>query len=324
MKPMIERADPELLKALGIVERPPADEGFTSHEQIFEFRKLLWAATDQMLESLPPFEGVDVQDIQIASYDNASIDMRIYRPAGVSGTMPVLFWMHGGGYVVGKIEQDDPSAHYYAKNLNCVVVSVGYRLAPDFPFPAALEDCYAALKWVHENAAEQEMDTSRIALYGVSAGAGLAAGLTQLARDRSGPAILFQMLAYPMLDDRNIIQITDPQQDALIWTSAKNRTAWHAYLGQEPGTDKTPIYAAPGRTEDLTGLPPAHIYVGELDLFLNEDVEYANRLMNAGVPTELHVYKNSSHGFDFFGPETDAGKRCKAAIFTALEDAFKT
>jgi|GEM_PF-95801 len=323
MKSMIERADPALLQALGITETPPADPGFSSDAQIAQGRELHWQATDQMLASMGPFEGVDIQDFTVTSYDDAAIDVRVYRPADAAGVLPVIFWIHGGGYVFGKIAQDDPSAVYYAKSLPCIVVSVGYRLAPEFPFPAALEDCYAALKWVHDNAAEQQMDPAKIALYGVSAGAGLAAGLTQLARDRGEMSILFQMLAYPMLDDRNITQIDDPEQDTLLWTSAKNRTAWRAYLGQEPGGENTPLYAAPGRTENLADLPPAYIYVGELDLFLNEDVAYAGALIQAGVSTELHVFKRSTHGFDFFGPETDAGRRCRAGIFAALQNAFE-
>jgi len=323
MKPMIERVDPELLQALGITRANAQSNDFHSNEEILEFRAGYNQDIDQNLAGLPSVEGVDIQEETLESFDGTMIKTRVYRPTGVVGTLPVLLWIHGGGYIVGRAAQDDAIVCNHVKTLNCIAVSVDYRLAPEFPFPTALEDCYSTLKWAVDNAAAQGIDASRIAVYGVSAGGGLAAGLTQIARDRGEIAIMFQMLAYPMLDDRNTIKIADPDNEPLLWTSVKNRAAWTAYLGHEPGTNNTPPYAAPVRTENLEGLPPAYIYVGELDHFLGEDVEYAHRLMQAGVPTELHVYKNSSHGFNFFAPNMSESQRCNAGSFAALSDALK-
>jgi len=324
MKPMIERVDPEVLQALGINRANVQGGDFHSNEEILEFRAGYDQDIEQTMASLPPVEGVDIQEETLESFDGSTIKTRIYRPSGAVGALPLLLWIHGGGYVVGRAVQDDAIVCNHVKNLNCVAVSVDYRLAPEFPFPAALEDCYSTLKWAFDKASELGMDPTRIAVYGVSAGGGLAAGLTQIARDRGEVPIIFQVLAYPMLDDRNVVKIADPDHEPLLWTSVKNRAAWNAYLGQEPGTETTPQYAAPVRSENLEGLPPAYIYVGQLDHFLGEDVEYAHRLMKAGVQTELHVYKNSPHGFNFFAPNTDESRRCNVGSLAALSDALKT
>jgi len=318
MKPMMERVDPELIPSLEMYRAAGLDIPLTSNEDFLRYRESYTNFT-----SLPPFEGVDIEEKTLSSYDGVDIGVRVYRPSEATGTKPLLLWIHGGGFIIGKAAQDDPVACTYARMLDCVVVSVEYRLAPEFPFPTPLEDCYSALKWSFENAAEMGIDTARIAIAGLSAGGGLAAGLAQLARDRNEVPIIFQLLGYPMLDDRNIVQIEDPEQEKLLWTSAKNLFGWRAFLGQEPGTDSTPAYAAPGRTEDLSGLPPTYIYVGDIDLFLAEDMSYAQRLIEAGVPTELHIYKDACHGFDFIGPETNAGQRCNTGSLAALKDALQ-
>ena len=189
------------------------------------------------------------------------------RPTGV------LLWIHGGGYVMGDPRGDHDVCSQHARDLGIVVVNVDYRLAPEHPFPAALEDCYAALRWVHENADELGIDPSRIAVGGGSAGGGLAAALAQLAHDRGEVPVCFQYLVYPMLDDRTTLVRKRPR--TLVWTPGANLFGWTSYLGHPPGLEESRPYAVPARREDLSGLPPAWIGVGDIDLFYEEDVAYA-------------------------------------------------
>jgi len=323
MKPMIDRIDPEIRPVLDVLTSTGLDAGFESHEEFLEFRNNYNHFSDLKIASLPPFEGVDIEVKTFTGYDGVEVSVRVYTPSNTDQNLPAFLWIHGGGFIIGRAIQDDPLACNYAKNLNCVVVSVDYRLAPENPFPAGLEDCYSALKWTHDNSGELGTDSTRIAIGGLSAGAGLAASLAQVARDRGEVPIIFQLLGYPMLDDRNIDQIDDAAFDTIPWTRAKNLFAWRAYLDKDPGTDNTPLYAAAVRTENLNNLPPAYIYIGDLDLFLAENVEYARLLIEAGVPTEIHVYKNAIHGFDFFAPDSGVGRRCNEATFQALKAALE-
>jgi acetyl esterase/lipase len=249
--------------------------------------------------------------------------VRIYQPAGRAAMLPALLWIHGGGYVIGSVEADDLRMRRLAAAVDCVVVSVEYRLAPEHPFPAALEDCYAALKWLSIHAADLGIDRARIAIGGASAGGGLAASLALLARDRAEVTVAFQLLIYPMIDDRNIAQAGDTVPDTLLWTRENNRAGWRAYLGRDiDGEDVSP-YAAASRAIDVSGLPPAYISLGELDLFLNEDIAYAQRLMDAGVPTELHVYRGAYHGFDTLAPSSGVARRFIADRDSALMRALR-
>ena len=222
------------------------------------------------------------------------VPLRIHTPPGAGGARPCLLWLHGGGFVMGDCRMDDPELARWSAEFGCVAVSVGYRLAPEHPYPAALEDAYAALRWVAANAGRLGVDPARTGVGGGSAGAGIAAALALLARDRGGPAIAFQYLDAPALDDR-MATPSSGWEDASIWPAAANRFAWRAYLGARRGD--VPAYAAPARAADLTGLPPAFVCAGGADGFVDEDVEYAARLMRAGVPTELHVYPGAPHGF---------------------------
>ena len=179
-----------------------------------------------------------------------------------------------------------------ADTLGAVVASVDYRLAPEHPYPAALDDCYAALEWL---VAQQEIDSRRIVVFGISAGGGLAAAVTLRCVDAGLVDLAGQVLQYPMLDDRTVLRSSS---GALGWTPEDNRFGWRSYLATEPGADSIDAYAAPGRREDLTGLPPAWIGVGTADLFHDEDVDYAMRLKAAEVPTQLEVVRGAFHGFD--------------------------
>jgi len=233
--------------------------------------------------------------------------------------LPALLWIHGGGYVLGSVERDDLLAKHLARVGQCVVASVEYRLAPEHPFPAPVEDCYAALKWLSAQSAELGVHTSRIAIGGASAGGGLAAGLALLTRDRAEVEVAFQLLIYPMIDDRNIAPASETVPDTFVWTRENNRMGWRAYLGREPGGADVSPYAAAARATDLTGLPPAYIPVGDLDLFLDENITYAQRLLAASVPTELHVYPGAFHGFNGFVPSAEISRRFNADRDTALK-----
>lgn len=227
-------------------------------------------------------------------------DVRVllYKPRGTSATpRPALLHMHGGGYVLGDPEISDASNRALVLEHGCIVVSVDYRLAPETRFPGALEDCHAALVWMHDHAAELGLDVSRIAIGGESAGGGLAAALALYARDRGGPAICFQLLDAPMLDDRTCAAAEPhPYCGQFVWSPDKNRFGWQALLGVEPGGGDVPEGAAPARAKDLTGLPPTFISVGALDLFFEENLEFTRRLAHAGVAVELHVTPGAYHG----------------------------
>ncbi|MCK0113343.1 alpha/beta hydrolase [Ornithinimicrobium sp. F0845] len=228
-------------------------------------------------------------------------DVRIlyYEPKNRATTSPALVWIHGGGYVLGTADSDEILCRRIATETGAVIASVDYRLAPETSAPGLVEDCYAALRWVHENAAELGVDPARVAVGGASAGGGLAACLAILARDRGEFPVGYQLLIYPMLDDRtSSSRDAHPYAGEFIWTPGDNRFGWASILGHEPGGDGVSPYTAAARVEDVTGLPATFISVGALDLFLEEDLDYARRLIAAGVATELHVYPGGYHAYD--------------------------
>ncbi len=276
-----------------------------------------------MKMQMPPVPGIVAEDRKIPGPESApDITVRIYRPKKAAGLLPALLWIHGGGYMLGDIDQEDFTAKQFTLAGKCVVVSVEYRLAPENPYPAPLEDCYAALKWLANHTEELKIDKSRIAIGGASAGGGLAAGLALLARDRAEVKIMFQLLIYPMLDDCNTLPASDTLPDALFWTRESNLIGWRSYLGCKPGGKEISCYASASRAKDLAGLPPAYITVGDFDLFAQEDIEYARRLIAAGVPTELHVYPGGCHAFDMLVPGADISIRFNADIHRALRHAL--
>jgi len=248
-----------------------------------------------------------VDEVRVPGPANSPpVRLLCYRPDGVGADLPAVLHIHGGGYVLGSADMMDLPNRRMAMEMNCAIFSVDYRLAPETPHPGPLEDCYAALKWLHENAAALHVDSHRIALKGESAGGGLAAALALLARDRGEVPLVHQNLIYPMIDDRTSAQgATDchPFVGEYIWTPTENFFGWSSLLGTAPGSAGVSPYAAAARASDLSGLPPAFISVGALDLFLEEDLEYARRLTRAGVPVELHVYPGAFHAFDM-APQT--------------------
>jgi acetyl esterase/lipase len=223
---------------------------------------------------------------------------------------------------MGDIEQDDRLMMQLVKRIGCVAVSVDYRLAPEHPFPAPVEDCYAGLKWLFRHAGEFGVEPARIAIGGASGGGGLCAGLALMARDRGEVQVAFQLLIYPMIDDRNVTPASYAITDPRMWNRESNRLGWKAYLGRDGGGADVSAYAAASRASDLTNLPPAYIPVGALDLFVDENIEYAQRLIQAGVPTELHVYPGAFHGFDLFAPSAMVSKQFKADRDSALRRAL--
>ncbi|HEY3696173.1 alpha/beta hydrolase [Phenylobacterium sp.] len=228
----------------------------------------------------------------------AAVRLTVYRPTEATGARPAVYHIHGGGYVLGDSAMMEPKHRPLAVELGCVIVSVDHRLSPETAHPGPLEDCYAGLKWLHAHAAELGVDPGRIGVMGESAGGGLAAALALYARDRGEAPLAFQHLIFPMLDDRTCTR-PDPHPFVgdYVWNRAQNLFGWTSLLGQAPGGEDVPHYAAPARAPDLAGLPPTFISVGALDLFLEEDMEYARRLTRAGVPVELHVYPGAYHGF---------------------------
>ncbi|WP_434421190.1 alpha/beta hydrolase [Nannocystis pusilla] len=247
----------------------------------------------------------------------------VYEPRRRLGLGPAYLHMHGGGYVMGSPHLAAARNQALASALGCVVVSVDYRLAPETPFPGPVEDCYAALKWLHEHAEELGVDRKRIAIGGESAGGGLAAALGLLARDRGEVPVAFQLLVYPMLDDRTCVEPEpSPYVGEFVWTRENNHFGWRALLGGEPGGEEVSPYAAAGRASDLSGLPPTYIAVGALDLFLGEDVAYAQRLLRAGVPTELHVYPGAFHGFDLVA-HAEVAQRFERELRDALRRGLR-
>jgi acetyl esterase/lipase len=242
------------------------------------------------------------EDITIPGEPDVTV--RVHRPVGASGTLPAVLSIHGGGYVLGSYDMDDPTFEEWCPRFGLVGVSVEYRLAPETPYPGPHEDCFRALRWMHDNATQLGIDPARIGISGISAGGGLAAGVTLRARDEGVP-LAFQLLEAPMLDDRQIT--TSSQLDKLlVWSRGANTFGWKSYLGSVYGTDDIPVYAAPARATDLAGLPPTFVNVGAADGFRDEDIDYAMRLNGAGVPTELHVYPGGPHGYQMFQDSTIA------------------
>lgn len=239
-----------------------------------------------------------------------SVPLRVHRPVDANGALPCVYSVHGGGYVLGSYDMDDVLFDQWCPKLGIVGVAVEYRLAPETPYPGPLEDCYAGLLWAYEHADDFGIDAARIGVRGLSAGGGLAAGLALLARERGEVPLAFQLLDSPMLDDR---QITPSSQlDGLaMWTREANQFGWRAYLGERYGRDDVPPYAAAARATDLVGLPPSFVSVGALDGFRDEAIEYARRLNQAGVATELHVYPGAPHGYTEIAPDADVCRRSK-------------
>lgn len=278
-------------------------------------RTLVTRTTLPVMQRLTEWQGrATPDDVEVLTLTSGA-GVRLFRPTGVTAPGPALLWIHGGGYVIGNPAQDDALCRRFAAELGATVAAVKYRLAPQNPYPAGLEDCYSALAWL---SALPAVDLTRVAIAGASAGGGLAAALALLARDRGEIPLAAQILVYPMLDDRTVgVEFDDPGHR--LWTQGSNRFGWSAYLG-----DADPNRAVPARHEDLSGLPPAWIGVGTLDLFHDEDVTYVKRLRDAGVPCELDIVDGAFHGFDQLAAKSSVSRAFFASQIGVLHRAFGT
>ncbi|MDH4168928.1 MAG: alpha/beta hydrolase [Acidimicrobiia bacterium] len=276
----------------------------------------LYAAADVLSD----FPDVRCDDHVSTAADGHGVVVRTYRPAeSTSATSPGFYYMHGGGMIMGSVAFSDDYCARLVRALGIVVASVEYRLAPEHPYPTPLEDCYTGLEWFFTNADHLGVDDANIAIGGGSAGGGLAAGLALLARDRGHLTPVFQLLTFPMIDDRNITPsshaITHPK---LLWNRERNLLGWNCYLAGGAGGADVPAYAAPARADDLTGLPPAFVPVGDLDLFLDENRAYVEALDRAGVTAQLKVYEGAFHGSQLLVPDSDQAKQWFADEAEAL------
>lgn len=268
-----------------------------------------------------PAEGVTVSEVR-----DGPARVRVYRPHAPR-TDAALLWVHGGGLIIGSPTQDDPLVGGTASELGITVVSAHYRLAPANRYPAALDDVIAAWDWLQDHAADYEVDPARVVIGGESAGGGLAAAAAQLLRDRSAaegtPAPIAQWLFAPMLDDRTAADRSLDAIDHVVWNNRANHVGWKSYLGVEPGTSDVPRYAVPARRDDLTGLPPAWITWGDIELFAAEDAAYAERLRASGVPTTVDIVPGGAHGFENWARHAPISKALLARARAWLAEAIR-
>lgn len=254
------------------------------------------------LQKLRPKKAMPATGVSISDFPLGSASVRVYRPQDVLSGAAAM-WIHGGGYILGDVTTNDRECCQLANELGLVVVSVDYRLAPKHPFPAALDDCFAAWQFMLDHAVQWGVEPQRMAVMGQSAGGGLAAAVVQRIADTDGVQPAAQVLIYPMLDDRTAANTSLDAVKNRLWNNKNNRGAWRWYLGQPVGQAKLPPYAAPARQEDVSRLPATWIGVGDLDLFYEEDCQYAERLRQAQIPCELYVVPQAPHGFDLLVPE---------------------
>lgn len=274
-------------------------------------RTLVGPRTLRLIRVLTAMQRSKTQGVEVLTVDSGA-GVRLFRPTGVSEPTPALLWIHGGGYIMGRAQQDDRLCRRFSRELGATVASVEYRLAPEHPYPAALEDCYSALAWL---ARLPGVNPARVAIGGASAGGGLAAALALFARDRGEITPVLQLLAYPMLDDRSA---NSPKSRSYrLWSPNSNRFGWAAYLG-----DADPQVAVPARRDDLTGLPPAWIGVGTNDLFHEEDLAYAERLSQAGVPCQVEEVPGAFHAFDIVASKAQVSQQFFASQCASLRTAL--
>ena len=256
-------------------------------------------------------EASDVAlDLAYGPGGREKLDLFRGRPGG-----PLLVYIHGGGMIMGGLDGEDGTCQMLADQLGAVVASVDYRKAPENPYPAAPEDCYAATSWVFDNAAELSIDASNIGIYGQSAGGGLTLAVVLMSKDRGGPSFSFMAPIYPMIDDRNVTASSKLVTDVGIWDRAGSIEAWGWYLGGKEADQ----YAAPARAKDLVGLPPAYIDVGELDMFRDEDIEFAKRLAEANVQVEFHLWPGAYHASEVFAPTAKLSATIWATRISAMK-----
>jgi acetyl esterase/lipase len=268
-------------------------------------------------------KNVQIATEWVARPDGTRLRLLVATPLEPQPNVAGILWIHGGGYAVGSPDMEAPIFSQLVGLSDCVMVSPDYRLSPEAPYPAALDDCYLALVWLRDNAARLGVRADQLAVAGGSAGGGLTAAVTLYARDKAEIAIAFQMPIYPMIDDRSSTE-SARENDAPVWDAETNRSGWKLYLGELYGTDDVPIYAAPARATDLRGLPPTFTFVGDLEPFRDETIAYVEGLRAAGVPVEFHLHPGCWHGFDGLAPKAQVSMRAVAQRNRWFRHAIET
>jgi acetyl esterase len=293
----------------------PTVQDFSTAEKIQALREM----RDAMLVAAPDREDITMTDRNIPGYPgDPEVAVRLYVPKpDSSAPRPAILEVHGGGFILGSIEMMDPWCQMIASKVDAIVVSVGYRLAPEHPFPAGVHDSYAALTWMAEHAGELGIDPERIAIAGQSAGGGIAAGTALLARDEGGPSLCYQLLEIPELDDRLDTPSMLAFQDTPFWNRPNAVESWRHYLGPDHRGEPS-IYAAPARAKDLSGLPPAYVSTMEFDPLRDEGIRYGMGMLEAGVSVELHNYAGTFHGSAFL-PDAEPTRRNSEEIVAILK-----
>lgn len=313
----------EILAAVDAELRPAAAASLASAWNDYTLSDETLAQFRQMSTQFTPVDPKPLQQAVIPGRKGAPDVRVLVANAQAGASKPGLIYLHGGGYVLGDAVSDTAIIKDTAAQLDCVVVAVDYRLAPETLWSGSLEDNYAGLKWLHDKSDILGVDRSRIAVMGYSAGGGHAALLSAAARDRGEVPLVFQSLLYPMLDDRTAsTRKVAPHLGNLVWTRQSNQYGWGAFLGQAPGRGDAPAGSVPARLDDLAGLPPTFIGVGALDLFVDENIAYTGRLIGAGVPAELVVVPGAYHAFDMIAPQARITQQFNTAKFNALRRAF--
>ncbi|MGW2689991.1 alpha/beta hydrolase [Streptomyces sp. NPDC001414] len=315
---MHDRIDPELAAVLSQV--PQAPEGLDLTD-LNGPRGMLQELGEQMAATAPVYPDIMVEEITAHVADAPDVPLRLLRPRG-DGPLPAILWFHGGGQILGTAAQDDPYLKPLVDQVGCAVVAVDYRLAPEHPAPAGAEDGLRAYRWVLDNARVLGLDVDRIAIAGASGGGGVAAATALMIRDGDLRPPLFQLLLYPMIDDRNTTPSSHEITELGVWDRKTNLMAWDYILGAGHADEDVSPYRAGARAEDLSGLPPTYVAVGELDVFRDEDLDYAIRLQRSGTSVELHLFPGAYHGFDLFAPDTELGKAFTQSWYRSVAYRF--
>ena len=321
---LLTRIDPQLAEALAAV--PKVNGRVLDLDELAHTRDLIRRMAEQQEAAAAAITSVSVETHEVLRADDPPIGLRLFRPIDSVPPLPALLWFHGGGQVLGYAGQEDAYLKRIAAEVECIVISVNYRLAPEAKSPAAALDGIAAYKWVCAEAGALDIDPIKIGIAGASGGGCIAAATVLLIRDRGEAAPLFQSLNYPMLDDRGDTRSSREVTGIGIWDRETNRQAWTLVLGDASdasGRGDVSAVSAPARAATFDGLPPTCIIVGELDVFRDEDLTYATRLIEAGVATELHVFSGAYHAWDVFAPDADLTKSFFRTWFDYLRRAFQ-
>jgi acetyl esterase/lipase len=282
-------------------------------------RAMLSRASAMTADMLRDSEEFRLDEVEIpGTAGSAGVRLAVLRPAGLAGPTPCVYHLHGGGMILGDRYLGLDRVAGWVRDAGVTVASVEYRLAPEHPYPAAAEDCLTGLAWIAANADDLGIDPKRLVVAGASAGGGLAAGMALAIRDHGGAPLAALMLMSPMLDDRGWFPSSSAFAGQAPWDGTSNQTGWDAFLGAAARSDDVPGYAAPGRARTLAGLPPTFIDASSADIFRDEDLDFAARLGHAQVPTEVHLWAGTFHGFDLTVPEAPVSGACRAARLSFL------